>query len=53
MREQFAPFAEPSYLADAILTSEEPDAWTLDELHDSADLGSLRSAWTSTDDPIF
>jgi hypothetical protein len=39
--------------ADAILTAEEPDAWTLDELDHSADLGSLRSAWTSTDEPNF
>jgi hypothetical protein len=38
-------------LADAILTAEETAAWTLDELDHSADLGSLRSAWTSADDP--
>jgi hypothetical protein len=40
-------------LTDAILTAEEPDAWTLDELDDSADLGSLRSAWAGPDDAIF
>jgi hypothetical protein len=38
-------------MADAILTAEEAAAWTLDELDHSADLGSLRSAWTSADDP--
>jgi hypothetical protein len=40
-------------LTDAILTADEPAAWTLDELDHSADLGSLRSAWTSADDPNF
>lgn len=40
-------------LADAILTAEEAAAWTLDELDHSADLGSLRTAWTSADDPTF
>jgi hypothetical protein len=39
--------------ADEILTAEETAAWTLDELDHSADLGSLRTAWTSADDPIF
>jgi len=53
MREHFDQFDDQSAFADAILTAEEPDAWTLDELHESADLGSLRSAWTSADDPIF
>jgi len=37
-------------LADAILTADETAAWTLDELDHSADLGSLRSAWTSADE---
>jgi hypothetical protein len=40
-------------LADAILTAEETAAWTLDELDHSADLGSLRTAWTSADDTHF
>jgi len=26
------------------------DAWTLDELDEFGELGSLRSAWTSSDD---
>jgi hypothetical protein len=38
-------------LTDAILMADEPDAWTLDELDHSADLGSLRSAWNSLDEP--
>jgi hypothetical protein len=38
---------------DAILTAEEAAAWTLDELDHSADLGSLRTAWTSADESNF
>lgn len=42
-------------LADAILSAGEPDAqyaaWTLDELDSLADLGSVRSAWASADEP--
>ncbi|HYS12580.1 MAG TPA: hypothetical protein VEN28_04670 [Burkholderiaceae bacterium] len=49
MKQQF----EQSDLADAILTAEEAAAWTLDELDHSADLGSLRSAWTSADETNF
>ena len=40
--------------ADAILSSEEPDApvvaWTLDELDHSADLATLRRAVATTDE---
>jgi hypothetical protein len=53
MSDEFDPFTEQDNFADAILATEEPDAWTLSELHDSADLGSLRSAWTSTNDATF
>ena len=49
MKEQL----DQSDLADAILIAEEPAAWTLDELDFSADLGSLRSAWTSPDESNF
>ena len=50
MKEALAPGrdAEPALLAD------EFDAaiieWSIDELDRSADLNSLRSAWTATDD---
>jgi len=44
---------DQSDLPDAILTAEEAAAWTLDELDHSADLGSLRSAWTSADETNF
>jgi hypothetical protein len=53
MSRETAPNARQSDLADAILAADEADAWTLDELDHSADLGSLRSAWASTDDPSF
>jgi hypothetical protein len=40
---------------DAILSDEEPYsasvAWSLDELDQSSDLESLRSAWSRTDEP--
>jgi hypothetical protein len=49
MKQQFDQFDT----TDAILTAEETAAWTLDELDHSADLGSLRSAWTSADDANF
>ena len=43
-------------LADAILFAGEPDAqydaWTLDELDRLADLGSVRSAWAGTGEPV-
>lgn len=45
---------DQDFLADAILFGDEADApiaeWTLDELDHSADLGSIRSAWTRDDD---
>ena len=53
MKKQSDQFADPSNLADAILTAEETAAWTLDELDHSADLGSLRSAWSGADDTNF
>lgn len=44
------PF-DPDRLADALLLADDADApideWTIDELEQSADLGSLRSAWTA------
>ena len=44
----------PAAAADAILSAGEPDAafaaWTLDELDDLADLGSVRSAFAGSDD---
>lgn len=53
MKEQFDQLAEPFNLTDAILTAEDAAAWTLDELDHSADLGSLRSAWSGADDSSF
>jgi hypothetical protein len=43
--------------AGAILFADDNDAlvpttWTLDELDDSGDLGSLRTVWAHTDDRI-
>ena len=44
----------PADAADAILAAGEPDAafaaWTLEELDDLADLGSVRSAFAGSDD---
>ena len=47
---------DQGFLADAILFGDETESdriavWTLDELDRSANLGSIRSAWTRTDDP--
>jgi hypothetical protein len=46
---------DEDFLGDAILFDDEADApgavWTVDELDHSADLGSIRSAWTRNDDP--
>lgn len=53
MKQQPDQFADQFDRPDAILTAEEPAAWTLDELDHSADLGSLRSAWASGDDTSF
>lgn len=40
---------------DDMLAADDPDflasEWTLDDLDRSADLGSVRSAWTGSDDP--
>jgi hypothetical protein len=47
--------AHPAFGDDAILSGDEPDAlaaaWSLDELEQSSDLESLRSAWSRTDEP--
>lgn len=53
MSEPFDDFSDHPADSDLFLSAEEPDAWTLNELHESADLGSLRSAWTSPDERIF
>jgi hypothetical protein len=53
MNQQPDQFSDHFNGADAILAAEEPDAWTLDELDHSADLGSLRSAWASGNDTNF
>ena len=40
---------------DDLFAADDPDLpageWTLDDLDRSADLGSVRSAWTGSDDP--
>ena len=45
---------DPDLLADAIFDADDADApideWTLDDLERSADLSSVRSAWTQADD---
>ncbi len=42
---------DPDLLADAMFDADEPiDEWTLDELERSADLSSVRSAWTRADE---
>lgn len=42
---------DPDLLADARFDADEPiDEWTLDDLERSADLSSVRSAWTHADD---
>jgi hypothetical protein len=42
---------DPDRLDEALLLADDSDApideWTLDELEQSADLGSLRSAWAA------
>ena len=53
MRKQLDQSADPLDGPDAILAADEADAWTLDELDHSADLGSLRSAWGGDDESIF
>jgi hypothetical protein len=53
MSEFFDDFGDLPATDDAILASDEPDAWTLSELQASADLGALRSAWSSADERIF
>jgi hypothetical protein len=45
---------DPDLLADAMFDADDADApidgWTLDDLERSADLSSVRSAWTQADD---
>jgi hypothetical protein len=45
---------DPDLLADAMVDTDDADApideWTLDELERSADLSSVRSAWTRADE---
>lgn len=52
MQAHLDPFADQPDFSDAILSAEEPAAWTLGELQESADLGLLRSAWTGADEWI-
>ncbi len=53
MSELLDDFGDLPAFPDAILAADEADAWTLSELHESADLGSLRSAWTRADERTF
>ena len=42
---------DPTLLADTLIDADDPiDEWTLDDLDRSADLSSVRSAWTYADE---